>query len=80
MEKHSGRVVALGRFTRGIVGEDSDPRQVMILVEWRSQSDLEAFLADPDLTDLHPLREAGTQNYLWWLFERLDDLRPLFSH
>ena len=28
--------------------------------------------------DLHPLREEGTRNYLWWIYERLEDLRPLF--
>ncbi len=28
--------------------------------------------------DLHPLREQGTRNYLWWTYERLEDLRPLF--
>jgi hypothetical protein len=25
------------------------------------------------------LREGGTRNYLWWLYDRLDDLRPLFE-
>ena len=24
--------------------------------------------------DLHPLRERGTQNYLWWTHERLEDV------
>jgi hypothetical protein len=24
------------------------------------------------------LRENGTQRYLWWLYDKLDDLRPLF--
>ncbi len=27
----------------------------------------------------HPLREDGTRNYLWWTYERLEDLRPLFG-
>ena len=29
--------------------------------------------------DLHQLREEGTRNYLWWLYERLEDLSPLFG-
>jgi hypothetical protein len=39
----------------------------------------QAFLEDPEHQDLHPLRENGTRNYLWWAYERLEDLRPLFS-
>ena len=31
----------------------------------------------PALADLHPHREAGTSAYVWHLFDRLDDLRPL---
>ena len=23
--------------------------------------------------------KGGTRNYLWWLYDRLDDLRPLFE-
>ena len=38
-----------------------------------------AFLEDPEHHDLHPLREDGTQNYLWWTYERLEDLRPLLG-
>ena len=29
--------------------------------------------------DLHPLRERGTRNYLWWTYVRLEDQRPLFG-
>ena len=29
------------------------------------------------LADLHPHREQGTSAYVWHLFDRLDDLRPL---
>ena len=28
---------------------------------------------------LADVREDGTQNYLWWTYERLEDLRPLFG-
>jgi hypothetical protein len=37
-------------------------------------------LDDPDHVRLHGLREHGTRNYLWWAYERLDDLRPLLKH
>ena len=77
--KHGGRVVALGRLEGAAEGEPGvEPRGVMILVEWPSREAFEAFVDDPDHADLHPLREDGTRNYLWWLYESLDDLRPLF--
>ena len=43
------------------------------------QEAFDAFLEDPENADLHPLRRDGTRNYLWWTYERLEDLRPLFS-
>ena len=51
----------------------------MILVEWPAREALRAFLDDPGLAGLHPLRESGTENYLWWSFERLEDLRALLG-
>jgi uncharacterized protein (DUF1330 family) len=75
--KHGGRVAALGVLDDALAG-DAEPRRVMILVEWPSRESFQAFLDDPELADLHPLREDGTRNYLWWLYESLDDLRPLF--
>jgi uncharacterized protein (DUF1330 family) len=77
--KHGGRVVALGRLSAGAPQLGDSPRQVMILVEWPSQDAFDSFLSDPEHEDLHPLREDGTRNYLWWLYDSLDDLRPLFA-
>jgi uncharacterized protein (DUF1330 family) len=80
--KHGGRVVALGRLAGAAIRSpppDTEPRQVMVLVEWPSQEAFDAFVEDPENEDLHPLREGGTERYLWWLYERLEDLRPLFS-
>jgi uncharacterized protein (DUF1330 family) len=77
--KHGGTVTALGRIAGAAEGGDTDPRQVMVLVEWPSREAFDAFVADPAHEDLHPLRERGTERYLWWLFDRLDDLRPLFA-
>lgn len=34
---------------------------------------------DPELADLHAHRENGTASYVWHLFDRLDDLRPLLK-
>lgn len=77
--KHGGKVVVLGK----LAGEEGDagtpPRAAMILVEWPSREAFDAFLEDPDHADLHPLREGGTRNYLWWLYDHLDDLRPLLG-
>ena len=80
--KHGGTVVALGRLAGAIRSHppgDTEPRQVMVLVEWPSREAFDAFVADPDHEDLHPLREGGTERYLWWLYDRLEDLRPLFA-
>ncbi len=78
VSKHGGRVVALGRLS-GVQESEPivEPRQAMVLVEWASQESFQAFLGDSKHADLHPLREDGTHNYLWWIYERLEDLRPL---
>lgn len=76
--KHGGRVVALGKLAGAVEG-DAEPRQAMVLVEWPSREAFQAFLEDPEHADLHPLREGGTRSYLWWLYEGLEDLRPLLG-
>jgi uncharacterized protein (DUF1330 family) len=73
---HGGRVVAIGSFREAVAGEIA-PRQVLILVEWESRAAFDHYRNDPALRDLHPHREQGTSNYVWHLFDRLDDLRPL---
>ena len=80
--KHGGQVVALGKLDPGapVTLGDTAPRQAMVVVEWPSRSAFQAFLDDPEHAELHPLRENGTRNYLWWVYERLEDLRPLLSH
>jgi uncharacterized protein (DUF1330 family) len=77
--KHGGRVVALGRLGRGMRSDGTEPRRAMILVEWPSAEAFGAFLDDEDHEAHHSLREGGTRNYLWWLYDRLEDLRPLFD-
>jgi uncharacterized protein (DUF1330 family) len=76
--RHGGRVLALGRFADSIVGE-VEPRTVLIVVEWESRRHFDSYRDDPDLVDLHPHREKGGGNYVWQLFDKLDDLRPLLS-
>ncbi len=79
--KHGGRVVALGKLDDDAPVQTGDipPRRAMVLVEWPSGEAFQAFLDDPEHADLHPLRENGTRNYLWWAYERLEDLRPLLN-
>ena len=80
VNEHGGRVVALGRLDEAVQTQPGiEPRTVMILVEWPSRQAFDAFLEDPEHDDLHPLREDGTQNYLWWTYERLEDLRLLLG-
>ena len=75
---HGGRVVALGKFQEAMAGEIA-PRTVMILVEWESRQAYDAYCSDPTLADLHPHRVNGTSDYIWHLFDRLDDLRPILK-
>ncbi|WP_197377160.1 DUF1330 domain-containing protein [Mycolicibacterium baixiangningiae] len=75
---HGGRVVALGQFRESVTG-DIEPRQVLILVEWESKEAFDSYRDDPALADLHPHRENGSSRYIWHLFDRLDDLRPLLK-
>ncbi len=78
VKTHGGKVVSLGKLAGDAGGSSVEPRKVMILVEWPSRESFDAFLEDPEHKDLHPLREGGTENYLWWLYESLEDLRPIF--
>jgi len=75
---HKGKLVALGRFREAQKG-DITPRQVLILVEWESREAFQRDLDDPAIADLHPHREKGTWNYIWHLFDRLEDLRPILN-
>lgn len=75
---HGGRVVALGKYRESVAG-DIAPRQVLILVEWESREAFEGYCTDPKLDDLHAHRVSGTGAYVWQLFDRLDDLRPLLK-
>lgn len=78
VEAHGGKVVSLGKFKEAAQG-DIAPRTVLILVEWESKEAFDSYCDDPALADLHPHRENGTTNYVWHLFDKLDDLRPLLK-
>jgi uncharacterized protein (DUF1330 family) len=78
VEAHGGRVVALGRFRESVAG-DIAPRTVMILVEWNSKATFDGYRNDPKIADLHPHREKGASDYIWHLFEKLEDLRPILK-
>jgi uncharacterized protein (DUF1330 family) len=78
VQAHGGHVVALGKFRASAAG-DITPRSVMIVVEWASKEAFESYRSDPALADLHPHRINGTNNYIWHLFDKLEDLRPLLK-
>lgn len=78
VEAHGGRVIALGKFLESAVG-DIEPRSVLILVQWDSREAFESYRTDPALQDLHPHRVNGTSNYVWHLFDKLTDLRPILK-
>lgn len=75
---HGGKVVALGKLNEAAVG-DIKPRHVLILVEWASKQAFESYRDDPKLADLHPHREKGAADYVWHLFDRIEDLRPILK-
>ena len=75
---HGGRVVALGRYRESVAG-DQAPRTVLILVEWESREAFDSYCNDPELADLHPHRENGAADYIWQLFDKLEDLRPVLA-
>ena len=75
---HGGKVVALGKFRENVAGELS-PRTVLIVVEWESRQAFENYRNDPALADLHRHREKGASRYIWQLFDKLSDLRPILK-
>ena len=75
---HGGRVVALGKFREAVAG-DVKPRTVMILVEWASRAAFDSYCNDPRKADLHPHRDKGARDYIWHLFDKLEDLRPILK-
>jgi uncharacterized protein (DUF1330 family) len=78
VQAHGGRVVALGKFREAAAG-GIEPRSVMILVEWASREAFESYRDDPKLAALHPHRVKGTSDYIWHLFDKLEDLRPILK-
>ncbi len=78
VKNHSGRVISLGKYRESIAG-DMSPRQVFILVEWASKEAFDSYCNDPALADLHPHRENGTRDYIWQLFDKIEDLRPIIK-
>ncbi len=78
VKAHGGRVVALGKFRQAAAG-DIAPRDVLILVEWDSREAFDSYCNDPELADLHPHRVNGTDGYIWHLFDKLEDLRPILK-
>jgi uncharacterized protein (DUF1330 family) len=78
VQAHGGRVIALGKFREAAAGT-IEPRTVLILVEWNSKEAFDGYRNDPALADLHPHRTNGTSNYIWQLFDKLEDLRPILK-
>jgi len=81
VQAHGGRVVALGKFREAAAGGIGaiEPRTVLVLVEWASKEAFDSYRDDPKLADLHPHRVKGTSQYIWHLFDKLEDLRPILK-
>jgi len=74
--KHGGRALAFGKLLSTPTG-DIEPRDIMTLVEWESMSSILNFLNDPELAHIQPHRENGVDQFVWHLFEKLEDLRSV---
>jgi hypothetical protein len=69
-----------------IVGSDGKrqlvPMRWGLVPSWWSKPLKElklATCADPKIADLHPHREKGAGDYIWHLFDKLEDLRPILK-
>lgn len=78
VDRYGGRVREIGLLSDAATSEGGQPRRVMALVEWPSAEAFEAFKADDDHGPAHALRASGTTDYLWWVYDKLTDFRPLF--
>ena len=78
VKAHGGRVVALGKLREAAV-KGIEPRTVLILVEWTSKEPFDSYCNDPALAGLHPHRINATHNYIWHIFDNLEDLKPLLK-
>jgi hypothetical protein len=58
---HGSRPIALNRFQANVT-DDMTPRQILILVEWKSQTASDGFRDEPALAALHPLRVNGSSS------------------
>lgn len=78
VRKYGGKVIAMGKLDSYPEG-DIAPRQVMMLVEWQSKKGIYQYVNDPELEDLHPHRELGVDDFVWHLFEKIENLRPVLK-
>ncbi|MDF0725805.1 DUF1330 domain-containing protein [Cytobacillus sp. S13-E01] len=78
LSRHGGKVVAVGNLESSPVG-DIEPRQILLLVEWLSKKSISAFLNDPEMEEFHPYRDKGLDNFVWHLFDKLEDMRPVLK-
>jgi uncharacterized protein (DUF1330 family) len=78
VEAHGGRVVALGRFQEAVAG-DIKPRTVMIVVEWKSKVGLRRLLQRSKNCRSTSAPGEGTCDYIWHLFDKLEDLRSILK-
>ena len=65
--------------SRGAASGGIKPRAVLILVEGASKEAFDGYCSDPKIADLHPHREKGASDYVWHLFDKLEDLRPILK-
>ena len=73
LKRHGGRPLLFGRLSRPAVG-DIAPRQVMMVVEWESMEGINGYIHDPKLAEVHPHRDRGVSDFVWHLFDKVEDI------
>ena len=74
--RHNGKVIAVAKFRESFSG-DIEPRQVFVLVEWADYQDFINYREDPTLSWIHAHRNNGTEDYIWHIFDKLENFRFL---
>lgn len=78
LEKRGSKQLIFGKLIASPIG-DIEPRQVLMAMEWDSMASIKSYIEDPDLYEVHPHRDNGVDDFVWQLFEKLEDLVPVLK-
>lgn len=50
-----------------------------VVALWESKEAFDSYCGDPKLAEVHRQREDGASAYVWHVFDKLNDLRPILK-